>query len=154
MSSQPDTYIQHINVMVEDMDAAIEFYGKFLGLEQAADPPELGFPCEFFRFNDHQELHVNVLPDPVPVRAHFALRIPNFEKIVRGALENGAIEIETWGKARRMPHGVMQAFVRDPSGNLIELTADADQPISEEFFELDAVETESSFFSLGSAEAQ
>lgn len=83
MSTPPDQYIQHVNVMVPDMDEAAEFYAGFLGLEQLTPPQNQGFPCEFFRFNDHQEVHVNVLPDPVPVKAHFCLRVPNFEEIVR-----------------------------------------------------------------------
>lgn len=154
MSAAPDQYIQHVNVMVEDMDAAAEFYAGFLGLEQVTPPQNQGFPCEFFRFNDHQEVHVNVLPDPVPVKAHFALRVPNFEEIVRGAIERGCLETETWGKVRRMPHGVMQGFIRDPSGNLIELTAVADQPVSDEFFELDEVDPEPGMFVLEGATSE
>lgn len=50
-----------------------------------------------------------------------------------------------------MPHGVMQGFVRDPAGNLIELTAVADQPISDEFFELDVVDKEPGMFVLEDA---
>lgn len=152
--STPDQYIQHVNVMVEDMDEAIAFYAGFLGLEQYSPSFDQGFPCEFFRFNDHQEVHVNVLADPVPVKAHFALRVPNFEEIVRGAIENGSLETETWGRVRRMPHGVMQAFIRDPSGNLIELTADADQPVSDEFFELDVVDEEPGMFMMEGAASE
>ena len=37
----------------------------------------------------------------------------------------------------------MQAFVRDPSGNLIELSCAADQPVDDAIFELDFVDAQS-----------
>jgi len=143
--STAELYIQHVNVMVDDIDAAVDFYGGFLGLEQMS-VREQGFPQCFYRFNESQEIHINQLDDPIPVRAHFALRVPNFEELVRAAIEAGCLETQTWGKVRKMPHGVMQAFVRDPAGNLIELTADPDQPISDEFFELDVYDPDSPMF--------
>ena len=133
--------------MVDDIDAAEEFYGGFLGLEPIS-VREQGFPQCFFRFNGSQEIHINQLDDVIPVRAHFALRVPNFETLVRAAMDSGILEIQTWGKVRRMPHGVMQAFVRDPSGNLIELTADPEQPVSDEFFELDIYDADSPMFTV------
>ena len=50
-------------------------------------------------------------------------------------------------KVRRLPTGVMQAFIRDPSGNLIELSCEADQPVDPAIFELDIVDSETRFFS-------
>ena len=46
-----------------------------------------------------------------------------------------AIDTTTWGRARRLPSGVMQLFVRDPAGNLIEIACDPDQPIADDFFD-------------------
>jgi len=143
----PATYIQHVNIMVDDIDAAAAFYGDFLGLERLS-VPEQGFPSVFFRFNEHQEIHINKLPDPIPVRAHFALRVPNFEELIRKAYENDCLETQTWGKVRKLPHGVLQGFVRDPSGNLIELTADPDQVVSDDFFDLDFYDEHSAMFTV------
>jgi hypothetical protein len=47
----------------------------------------------------------------------------------------GAIETKTWGKIRRLPGGVMQMFVRDPAGNLIELSCEADQSVDPAIFD-------------------
>jgi len=142
-----ELYIQHVNVMVDDIEAAEAFYGEFLGLEPMSTRQQ-GFAQCFFRFNESQEIHINQLDDPIPVRAHFALRVPNWEELVRAAIDADCLETQTWGKVRRMPHGVMQAFVRDPSGNLIELTADADQPVSDEFFDLDVYDADSPMFTV------
>ncbi len=147
---QPTLYIQHVNLLVDDMAAADAFYGDFLGLERVSTPDQ-GFPAQFYRFNEMQELHVNELEDIRPVRAHFALRVPNFEELFHAARQAGCLETETWGKARRLPNGVMQTFVRDPTGNLIEVTADPDQEISADFFELDEVDEGTGMFTVGAA---
>jgi len=126
--------IHHINLMVDDIEKAIEFYGAQLGLE-ALPTPEMGFPAQFFRINELQEIHVNELPDITPERAHFCLRVDDFTSYFRRMKALGAIEIKTWGKVRRLPSGVMQMFVRDPSGNLIELSCEADKYVDPAIFD-------------------
>ena len=128
------TRLQHVNLMVDDLDLAIEFYGTALGLE-ALSTPDLGFPAQFFRINDQQEIHVNELTDVTPERAHFCLRVDDFTAHFNRMKAIGAIETTTWGKARRLPSGVMQMFVRDPAGNLIELSCESDDPVDPAIFE-------------------
>ena len=126
--------LQHVNVMVRNLSDAIEFYGTGLGLE-AVPTPEMGFPAQFFRINDHQEIHVNELPDTPPERAHFCLRLDDFSGTFHRMDTLGVIETKTWGRVKRLESGVMQMFVRDPSGNLIELSCEADQPVDPAIFE-------------------
>jgi len=137
--------IHHVNLMVDDLDAADAFYGGFLGLERAPTP-DLGFPASFYTLNEHQQLHINELADVRPERAHFCLRLGDFAGLATRAIELGIVETETWGKPRRLPGGEMQLFVRDPSGNLIELSCDADQPVDPAFFEHDVVEPEPQYY--------
>ena len=132
MSTEPR--IHHINLMVDDLDRAVAFYGTALGLE-TVPTPEMGFPAQFFRINELQEIHVNELPDITPQRAHFCLRVDDFTEQFRRMKALGAIEIKTWGKVRRLPSGVMQMFVRDPAGNLIELSCEADQYVDPAIFD-------------------
>jgi lactoylglutathione lyase len=143
------TGIHHVNVMVDDLDAADAFYGDVLGLERVP-APELGFPTKFFKVNDLQELHVNELDDDKPERAHFCLRVPDFDATFAKAHESGIIETETWGNVRRLPTGVMQCFVRDPAGNLIELSTTPGQPVDPSMFALDFVESDDKFFNKSS----
>jgi len=128
--------IQHVNVMVDDLAAATEFYADVLGFEKSPTP-DLGFPAQFFAVGDGQEIHVNELGDVHPERAHFCVRLDDFNGVFARALERGLFETETWGQARRLPTGVMQAFVRDPAGNLVELSCAADQTVDPSIFELD-----------------
>lgn len=123
--------IQHVNLMVDDLDAAVAFYTEVLGLG-LAPTPELGFPAQFIAINDYQEIHLNQLPDVRPERAHFCLRVDDFNGVFRRAKAAGAVETATWGHARRLGSGVMQVFVRDPDGNLVEVACDPDQPVDAE----------------------
>ena len=128
------TRIQHVNLMVDDLARAVEFYGTALGLEPLPTP-DLGFPAQFFKINDMQEIHLNELQDITPERAHFCLRVDDFTDQFRRMKALGAIEIRTWGKIRRLPSGVTQMFVRDPSGNLIELSCESDQYVDPAIFD-------------------
>jgi len=128
------TAIQHVNVMVDDLASATHFYRDVIGLSPI-DTPDLGFPAQFFSIGADQELHVNQLDDTRPLRAHFCLRVDDFDGVVARAEASQAIETATWGLAKRLPSGVMQLFVRDPAGNLIEIACDPDQPISDDFFD-------------------
>lgn len=124
-------HIQHVNLMVDDLDAAVEFYTGVLGLDRASTP-DLGFPAQFIAINDVQEIHLNELEDTRGTRSHFAIRVDDFSAIFRRAKDAGVIESATWGLAKRLGNGVLQMFVRDPSGNLVEIAADADQAIDDD----------------------
>lgn len=126
------TTIHHVNVMVDDLAAATEFYRDVIGLS-LAPTPELGFPAQFFTIAADQELHVNQLDDVHPERAHFCLRVDDFAAIVERARQHGAIDVAAWGLARRIGSGVMQLFVRDPAGNLIELNSQPGEQLDERF---------------------
>ncbi len=129
------TALQHVNILVDDLDAAIHFYADVVGLPQKPAPP-LRFPTAFFSIGSSQELHINQAPDLRPERAHFCLRVDDFNAVFRRALSTGCIDVTTWGPMRRLPTGVMQLFIRDPSGNLVEVACDADQPVDAELFDL------------------
>jgi lactoylglutathione lyase len=135
-------FIHHVNVMVDDLTVADAFYAEVLGLERAPTP-DLGFPAQFYRVGAFQEIHVNQLADVHPQRSHFCLRVDDFNGVFARAREHDLIDTATWGRVRRLPSGVMQAFVRDPSANLIELSCAPDQPVDDAVFELDVVDAQS-----------
>ena len=49
--------INHVTLVVEDLEAASRFYAEELGLE-ALPAFELDFPAQFFKVNDQQQLHL------------------------------------------------------------------------------------------------
>jgi lactoylglutathione lyase len=139
--------IQHVNLMVDDLALADAFYAGLLGLERAPTP-ELGFPAQFYRVGESQQIHVNELPDVHPQRSHFCLRVDDFNGLFARAREQDIIDTTTWGKVCRLPSGVMQAFIRDPSGNLIEISCEPDQPVDDAIFELDFVDAATRYAGL------
>jgi len=123
-----DCHIHHVNVLVDELEPAVRFYRDVVGLE-LIDTPDQGFPSQFFRFNATQQLHMNQLADERPFRAHFCVEVPDFMAVLRRAHAAGAIDLRPWGKIRRLPSGKLQMFVRDPSGNLIEIASAPHAPL-------------------------
>lgn len=114
--------LHHVNLLVDDLAAATAFYRDVIGLELDATPDQ-GFPSQFFRFADGAQLHMNEAPERRPHRAHFCVVVPDFMAVFRRARAAGALDVEVWGRIRRLPNGKLQMFVRDPSGNLIEIAS-------------------------------
>lgn len=134
-----DSHIQHVNVNVDNLSVAVPFYRDVLGL--ALDPtPDQGFESQFFRINNNQQIHMNVIDDLRPFRGHFCMEVHDFMGVFQRAKTAGAIDLKPWGRVRRLPSGKMQMFVRDPHGNLIEIASTRDSVIEPALFQDDLVE--------------
>jgi catechol 2,3-dioxygenase-like lactoylglutathione lyase family enzyme len=132
-----DFLIQHVNVNVDNLDAAIPFYRDVLGLP-LDDTPDQGFRCQFFRIGStSQQIHMNEMRDQRQFRGHFCLVVPDFMGVFKRAKARNAIDLNAWGKVRQLPNGKMQMFVRDPSGNLIEIASTASESIDLAVFQND-----------------
>jgi catechol 2,3-dioxygenase-like lactoylglutathione lyase family enzyme len=132
-----DFLIQHVNVNVDNLDAAIPFYRDVLGLP-LDDTPDQGFRCQFFRIGStSQQIHMNEMRDERQFRGHFCLVVPDFMGVFKRAKARNAIDLNAWGKVRQLPNGKMQMFVRDPSGNLIEIASTASESIDLAVFQDD-----------------
>jgi len=132
-----DFLIQHVNVNVDNLDAAIPFYRDVLGLP-LDDTPDQGFRCQFFRIGStQQQIHMNEMRDQRQFRGHFCLVVPDFMGVFTRAKACNAIDLRAWGKVRQLPNGKMQMFVRDPSGNLIEIASTNRESIDLSVFQND-----------------
>jgi catechol 2,3-dioxygenase-like lactoylglutathione lyase family enzyme len=132
-----DFLIQHVNVNVDNLDAAIPFYRDVLGLP-LDDTPDQGFRCQFFRIGStSQQIHMNEMRDQRQFRGHFCLVVPDFMGVFKRAKARNSIDLNAWGKVRQLPNGKMQMFVRDPSGNLIEIASTASESIDLAVFQND-----------------
>ena len=147
---QKDSFlIQHVNVNVDDLDAAIPFYRDILGLALDATPDQ-GFRCQFFKVGPVQQIHMNEMRDQRQFRGHFCLVVPDFLAVFARAKSANVIDVAPWGKIRQLPNGKMQMFVRDPSGNLIEIASSNDEVIDLSLFRdhIDIVEPERGVFKM------
>jgi catechol 2,3-dioxygenase-like lactoylglutathione lyase family enzyme len=86
MKKQRPVGINHIALKVDDIDEALEFYGKFLDFEVIERQPghvEIGLGDQFIAFEDDNA------PDP---EAHFGLVVEDKEAF-RQALEEKSVEV-------------------------------------------------------------
>jgi catechol 2,3-dioxygenase-like lactoylglutathione lyase family enzyme len=110
--------LAHVNLSVDDVESAREFYGRVLGLELAPRPADAGGrPGCWFRIGP-AELHVSLEAgaDNASSKRHFALEVDDLGAW-RRRLGDARCVLE---EGRPVP-GVERFFARDPAGNRVEL---------------------------------
>ena len=120
--------IHHMNVPIDDVDRAREFYGGILGLPEIRRPnvprPGLWFGC------GSNELHLSVQPGLRGGRTTMSLQpMERPERAgghvaftMSGTLDEIASHLERAGiPYARGRAGLPQIFCEDPAGNLVEL---------------------------------
>ena len=140
--------INHVTLVVNDLEVARNFYRDEFGLEPL---PAFGldFPAQFFRINETQQLHITEWEDVSSFRAHVCFVVDDFSGIFHRMKALEAIDVRPWGRVRRLPDGAMQMFVRDPSGNLLEISCTPDTPIDPAIFEDELVDSEAGLYRSG-----
>lgn len=115
--------INHVALVVSNLEEACKFYEHELGLEPI--PAFLfDYPTAFFKFNEEQQLHLTEWEDTYSFRGHLCVTVDDINAVFFRMKELGVIDIKPWGKVRQLPDGAIQMFVRDPSGNLVEISSD------------------------------
>jgi catechol 2,3-dioxygenase-like lactoylglutathione lyase family enzyme len=112
--------IHHVNLLVDDLDAANRFYRDVMGFE-LLDRPDFGFPGSWFRMGAHQ-LHLQTTDGPErKSQQHFALEVEDLDGLADALAAKGVdlFRLDPVAGAGR------QAFLNDPAGNLIELNQPA-----------------------------
>jgi catechol 2,3-dioxygenase-like lactoylglutathione lyase family enzyme len=123
--------IQHVGLVVSDLERSRRFYGEALGLEEVERPPNFTFEGAWFRFGEN-EIHLLVeadtttragQPDPGPggpqgLVHHFALETPDLEAACARLERSGTPLL---GGPIPRGDGFTQVFFRDPDGHVLEL---------------------------------
>jgi glyoxylase I family protein len=107
--------VHHVSINVDDVDAALTFYTDVLGLSQRADRPDFGFGGAWLDAGG-QQVHLIEGEPPSARGQHFALAVDDLDAVV--------VELRQRGVDVSDPRPVgssRQAFLSDPSGNLVEL---------------------------------
>jgi glyoxylase I family protein len=119
--------LHHVSLIVADTDRALGFYRDLLGLEVAAERPDLGYPGAWLQL-DQAQIHLLELPNPDPLDnrpahggrdRHVALDVDDFEDL-RQRLEANQIAYTLSRSGRRA------LFCRDPDQNAVEIIAAPD----------------------------
>ena len=112
--------INHVSVNATDLDASVAFYRDLLGAEPL-ETPNFGFPVRWLGIGESQ-LHLFQRDVEPPRSHHFAVTVEDLEPVFKRAGELGAFERETFGNhIIELPGDCAQTYVRDPSGNLMEI---------------------------------
>ncbi len=127
------TAINHVTVIVDDLEASAQFYENVLGLEPLA-AFIFDYPTAFFKINENQQLHLSEWEDKQSYRGHVCLNIDDFNTMFYKCKELGIIDLEAWGGIKQLPDGSMQMFLRDPAGNLVEIVSYPDADIDPAIF--------------------
>jgi catechol 2,3-dioxygenase-like lactoylglutathione lyase family enzyme len=106
--------IHHVGIPVDDADAAHVFYRDVLGIAPVERPDGAVAPGSWFQLGDGQ---VHLLERNEVIPAHFAIEVDDLAQTIAAIREHG-IEVH---EAEHIPGFGYQAFVADPSGNVIEL---------------------------------
>ncbi|MEL6276900.1 MAG: VOC family protein [Bacteroidota bacterium] len=115
--------INHVALIVDQLETAAAFYENELGLE-VIPAFMFDYPTAFFKINDTHQLHLTEWEDEYSFRGHICLLVDDFNAVFWRMKALGVIDIKPWGKVRQLPDGAMQLFVRDPAGNLVEISSD------------------------------
>jgi len=111
------THIDHVSVIITDVQRSRAFYSDVLGLQEIPKPSSFDFVALWFDLGGGQTLHLLKKPfadEPSP--RHFALGVPNViaaRKYFRGL----GIPIQE----TTVIHGCDRFFVYDPDSNRIEI---------------------------------
>lgn len=107
--------IHHVSLGADDVEASAAFYCEVLG-GRLLDRPDFGFPGAWIEIGGSQ-VHLIQSAEPPSGANHFALQVADRDAAVEELRSRGA-EVQSVDLARGAGK---QAFLKDPSGNLIEL---------------------------------
>ncbi len=117
--------LDHVSFSVDDLDAALHFYGQILGCEPIGRP-DFGIPGAWLQASNVQ-IHLIVPPEgvkglgsnpdrTVPLANHTAFAIDDYEKVRDHLKQHGLEVLETTPEQGQM-------WVSDPAGNVIEFNS-------------------------------
>lgn len=113
--------LNHVSVYATDLEASARFYEELFGLERIPTPDFGATKVLWLRLGD-QQLHLFHRETEAPPFHHFAIDVDDFERTYLEARKRGLLDASTFGRGvRELPDGSVQMYIRDPSGNLVEV---------------------------------
>ncbi len=109
--------VHHVSLDVADVEDAGRFYEEVLGLTRI-ERPDFGFPGAWFDASGTQVHLIEVGTHEAPTSQHFAFRVDDVDAVCAALVDKG---VDVSPPSAGFPGAGRQAFLKDPSGNLIEL---------------------------------
>jgi len=111
--------INHVSINARDLQESVEFYVDLLGAEPIATP-NFGLPVQWLALGRTQ-LHLFERDLTPTSHHHLGITVDDVEPVYRAADRRGAFDDVAFGnRLVELPGDVVQLYVRDPAGNLVE----------------------------------
>lgn len=115
--------INHVSVNARDLQRSVDFYVDLLGAE-LLETPNFGLPVQWLGLGGTQ-LHLFERDLQPTSHHHLAIAVDDLVSAYEAAERWEAFDFEAFGNNLvELPGEVIQLYVRDPAGNLVEI----DQP--------------------------
>jgi catechol 2,3-dioxygenase-like lactoylglutathione lyase family enzyme len=112
--------INHVSVNARDLQESVEFYIDLLGAEPIATP-NFGIPVQWLALGRTQ-LHLFERDTQPSSHHHLGITVEDAAPVYRAAARRGVFERHAFGNHLiELPGDVVQLYVRDPAGNLVEI---------------------------------
>jgi catechol 2,3-dioxygenase-like lactoylglutathione lyase family enzyme len=112
--------INHVSINARDLEESVEFYVDLLGAERIPTP-NFGLAVQWLALGDTQ-LHLFERDLTPTSHHHLGITVPDLEPVYRVAERRRAFDHVSFGNHLiQLPGDVVQMYVRDPAGNLVEI---------------------------------
>jgi catechol 2,3-dioxygenase-like lactoylglutathione lyase family enzyme len=114
------TRINHVSINALDLQESVDFYVELLDAEPIPTP-NFGIPVKWLALGRTQ-LHLferNLRPS---IHHHLGITVDDLEPVYRAAQRRGVFDEDTFrNHLVELPGDVVQLYLRDPAGNLVEI---------------------------------
>jgi catechol 2,3-dioxygenase-like lactoylglutathione lyase family enzyme len=115
------TGINHVTIVTRDLDEGERFYGELIGATRLPSP-NFGTPVRWLRVGDVQ-IHM-LQGESTGGAGHFGITVDDIAPVYERARALGVLVPAVNGHYLwQLPDDVAQLYLRDPSGNLVEVNA-------------------------------
>jgi catechol 2,3-dioxygenase-like lactoylglutathione lyase family enzyme len=112
--------INHVSVNARNLQESVDFYVDLLGAE-LIPTPNFGLPVQWLALGDTQ-LHLFERDLSPTSHHHLGITVSDLAPVYRAAQRRGAFDDDAFGNHLvQLPGDVVQMYVRDPAGNLVEI---------------------------------
>ena len=112
--------INHVSINARDLEESVAFYADVLGAERITTP-NFGLPVQWLALGRTQ-LHLFEKDLTPTSHHHFGVTVDDVAPVYQAAEQRGAFDDQAFGNHLvELPGDVVQLYVRDPAGNLVEI---------------------------------
>jgi catechol 2,3-dioxygenase-like lactoylglutathione lyase family enzyme len=112
--------INHVSINARNLQESVDFYVDLLGAEPIPTP-NFGIPVQWLALGRTQ-LHLFERDIQPTSHHHLGITVDDVEPVYRAAERRHAFENNAFGNHLvELPGDVVQLYVRDPAGNLVEI---------------------------------